>query len=440
MTQDIIVRSVSRPSVIAESFYTVPASRTCIPYSALGAALTLSPGNAPGSQSFSLGILRSGALDIDWIVTNLAIAAGGQTNMYVKQSGLVAGDKLYGRNATAGMGVFTSSDNTKQFGGKVLLSNTDGSILVGVTAANDIVYSLTRGLTWLTTAQVGIAAAPAGIFAGGFFYIYTSAINVKRSADGLNWTDVICVGAPGASVALINLMGNILKVGANYYFLKSSTGVIQVSTDLLNWAVSGVATAAGANVIGLAWTGTNMVTLSSAGGTGTIYYTANFGGAWSAVAGAMGANNGLSIASNGNGVLLACATATTLYNSTNHGATWQASVNGAASATSDSNVMIQWTGYMWFCVEGNGATGHGNWSYVTTPTASAHWLPSQSGAAAAYGYTALVEASGSANSRWALAGSRAFIGVGTGLMTVVDMADPYPRGGGTLAFAGLESF
>lgn len=276
MTNTFKTASLNPINLGTDVIYTAPAGTNALVIS----ALATSENNAPGTAA--LGILRSGASEINWVASSINVAAGSSVNLLAGRLALNTGDKIVANNFVAGISRRTRADGSHCFTGEpsLMLSNADGSIIVAVCPSG--IYTSTDGCKTSSQTRAEALTTTVGTFFAGAFHVYVSATSKRVSTDGETWTTVACTNAPTSPCSLF---GDIIQKAGALFGMASMTQMV-TSSDGTTWTNYGVALPAACQ--SLCWTGTNWV----AGGStavGNCYWSTN-AAAWTTTAVGGGTN------------------------------------------------------------------------------------------------------------------------------------------------------
>lgn len=287
------------------------------------------------ARSGSVGILRAGATDVDWVSRLIPVASGASANLIPAKVSMDIGDALVVNASGQAVGQLIISELAEPYGCwpgslNLFLSNPDGSKIVAALGENGIWLSEDGQIT-ARKVYTGTVNNQVGAWFAGKFRIYTSATTSITSADGVSWAVEACVNAPTSTD--VNALNNTITKGAELY--GATADRLKKSTDGLTFTNHGVAVGGMNGVNGFAWTGTNWVA-SGGGPTQLVKYATETAGAWTVSTApingfAWGGQdlNGRSVVANGGTVLVG--SGPTISNqiffghiSTNHGVNFSA--------------------------------------------------------------------------------------------------------------------
>ena len=282
----------------------------------------------------SVGILRAGATDVDWVSRLIPVASGASANLIPAKLSMGIGDALVVNASGQAVGQLILSELAAPDGcwpaaPNLFLSNPDGLKIVAALGANGIWLSEDGQIT-ARKVYTGTVGTKVGAWFAGKFRIYTSETSSLTSADGVSWAAEACVNAPTSTN--VNALDNTITKGAELY--GATADQLKKSTDGLTFTNHGVAVGGMADANGFAWTGTNWVA-SGGGATQLVKYASETAGTWTVSTAPItgfgwGGQNlsGRSVVANGGTVLVGSwlATATVFYGhiSTDHGVTFSA--------------------------------------------------------------------------------------------------------------------
>ena len=262
------------------------------------------------ARSGSVGILRAGATDVDWVSRLIPVASGASANLIPAKLSMDIGDALVVNASGQAVGQLILSELAAPNGcwpvePNLFLSNPDGSKIVAALGANGIWLSEDGQIT-ARKVYTGTVDTKVGAWFAGKFRIYTSATTSLTSADGVSWATEVCVNAPTS--IYVNALDNTITKGAELY--GATADQLKKSTDGLTFTNHGVAVGGMAGANGFAWTGTNWVA-SGGAATQLVKYASETAGAWTASTAPItgfvwgGLNlNGRSVVANGGTVLV----------------------------------------------------------------------------------------------------------------------------------------
>lgn len=358
MTNTFKTASLNPINLGTDVIYTAPAGTNALAIS----ALATSENNTPGTAA--LGILRSGASEINWIASSISVAAGSSVNLLAGKLALNTGDEIVANNFTAGISKRTRADGSHCFTGEpsLMLSNADGSIIVAVCPSG--IYTSTDGCKTSSQTHAEALSTKVGVYFAGAFHIYVGGTSKRTSTDGVTWTVVACTNAP---VSPCSVFGDIIQKDGALFGLASTTQMV-TSADGTTWTNYGVAMPA--TVSSLCWTGTNFVAGNSAG-NGNIYWSTN-AAAWTTTAVGGGTNtvNSRGLAAIGGIVvsLVSQSGAFYVYQSLNHGVTFAVQPTQAQSGSGvfvAGSKFVAWPGSDQIIMSSTG--GVGDWTTLSDP-------------------------------------------------------------------------
>ena len=231
------------------------------------------------ARSGSVGILRAGATDVDWVSRLIPVASGASANLIPAKLSMDIGDALVVNASGQAVGQLILSELDSPYGcwptaPTLFLSNPDGSKIVAALGASGIWLS-EDGQTTARKVYTGTVSSQVGAWFAGKFRIYTSATTSLTSADGVSWAVEACVNAPTSTD--VNTLGNTITKGAELY--GATADRLKKSTDGLTFTNHGVAVGGMGGANGFAWTGANWVA-SGGGGTQLVKYASATAGTW----------------------------------------------------------------------------------------------------------------------------------------------------------------
>lgn len=329
----------------ADAVYTMPAGASGMIISAIGATTN------GAARSAGVWVQRAGSVEIERLSDSISIAAGGAGSLLPGKPALSAGDKI---GAVVNTAALARSHNSPWPSiPTLLLSNADGTVIVGACGTYGLWTSTDGGLTAVQTLNADMTGVKVGVYFGGAFHVYTSATSKRTSANGTAWSTVACTNAPQAQCTAT---GSIIDRGSMVVGLAASGTQLVSSTDGTAWSSLGAALPAAC--ASLCWTGTNWVAGNS-GGNGNIYIAPAAATPWTTVAGrATTAVNIGGIACLGGNVVALMGNQA--WMSANHGATFAqdasiASMYGFAMSTGQAIAVANASGVGF--VNRSGSTG-----------------------------------------------------------------------------------
>ena len=230
------------------------------------------------ARSGSVGILRAGATDVDWVSRLIPVASGASANLIPAKLSMDIGDALVVNASGQAVGQLILSELGAPAGcwptaPNLFLSNPDGSKIVAALGANGIWLSEDGQIT-ARKVYADTVGTKVGAWFAGKFRIYTSETTSLTSADGASWAAEACVNAPTSTD--VNALDNTITKGAELY--GATADQLKKSTDGLTFTNHGVAVGGMAGANGFAWTGTNWVA-SGGAATQLVKYASETAGA-----------------------------------------------------------------------------------------------------------------------------------------------------------------
>ena len=372
-----IPKSYSKAPLVAGADILFTATHPTIVGSVIGTTTNGAP------RSGSVGILRTGATDVDWVSRLIPVASGASANLIPAKLSMDIGDALVVNASGQAVGQRILSELAASNGcwptePNLFLSNPDGSKIVAALGADGIWLSEDGQIT-ARKVYTGTVYNQVGAWFAGKFRIYTSATTSLTSADGVSWATEVCVNAPTSTA--VNALDNTITKGAELY--GATADQLKKSTDGLTFTNHGVAVGGMGSANGFAWTGTNWVA-SGGGATQLVKYASETAGTWTVstapITGFAWSGlslNGRSVVANGGTVLVVggladrgTATGDTLFSghiSTDHGVTFSAisqaspGIYASLIAVAGKMAVIGSTSNCWL---------YGNSSWLTTSNSS----------------------------------------------------------------------
>lgn len=336
----------------------------------VGSVIGTTTNNAP--RSGSVGILRAGATDVDWVSRLIPVASGASANLIPAKLSMDIGDALVVNASGQAVGQLIPSelgaaDGCWPTSPSLFLSNPDGSKIVAVLAGG--IWLSEDGQITARKVYTGTVTSQVGAFFAGKFRIYTSATTSLTSADGVSWATEVCVDAPTS--INVNALGNTITKGAELY--GATADRLKKSTNGLTFTNHGVAVGGMAGENGFAWTGTNWVA-AGGGTTPLVKYASGTAGTWTVSTAPItgfgwGGLNllGRSVVANGGTVLVGSGLVETenFYGhiSTDHGVTFSAIPQ---ASTGYHSALIAVAGKMAVIGQTKSCWLYGNASWLTT--------------------------------------------------------------------------
>lgn len=268
-----IPKSYSKAPLVAGADILFTATHPTIVGNVIGTTTNGAP------RSGSVGILRAGATDVDWVSRLIPVASGASANLIPAKLSMDIGDALVVNASGQAVGQMILSELGESngcwpFAPNLFLSNPDGSKIVAALGANGIWLSEDGQIT-ARKVYTGTVSTQVGAWFADKFRIYTSATTSLTSADGVSWATEVCVNAPTSTD--VNALNNTITKGAELY--GATTDQLKKSTNGLTFTNHGVAVGGMAGANGFAWTGTNWVA-SGGGATQLVKYASATAGTW----------------------------------------------------------------------------------------------------------------------------------------------------------------
>lgn len=237
------------------------------------------------ARSGSVGILKAGAADVQWVSREIAVASGASANLVPAKLSLDTGDALVVNATGQSVGQLVPSSTGLSSGcwpepPTLILSTPDGSKIIASCPTEGIWLSEDGQQTARRVYATALSNVKVGAWFAGKFRIYTGATTSVTSADGVTWGSEACTNAP-TSISF-GACANTQIVGSDLY--GATADQLKKSTDGLTFTDHGVASGGLSNAVcGFTFTGTNWVAAGiSAANTPLVKYAASTAAAWTA--------------------------------------------------------------------------------------------------------------------------------------------------------------
>lgn len=224
-----------------------------------------------------VGIKRAGSPETTWVSRDIAVALGSSANLVPAKLSMEIGDSLIVNAVGQSIGQKINSVSCWPSTPILLLSNADGTKIVGVN-----IWGIYLSEDGQVTARQVYGELPfpygnVGAFFTGKFRIYTSDTSSLTSSDGITWAVEVCINAPTNKST--SALGGFIFKGTELY--GSTTGQLKKSTDGLVFTNHGTSLNTDCS---FTWTGTNWVSKDTAA-TPLVKYSTEAATVWTSSTG-----------------------------------------------------------------------------------------------------------------------------------------------------------